>query len=95
MKVSWSPLALEKLGHAADFIALDNPNAAEKWVNDLFDKTDLLTNQPEMGRIVQELQKANLRELIFGNYRVIYMISTEIRILTIRNCRQMLTEDDL
>lgn len=95
MKVSWSPLAMEKLGHAADFIALDSPNAAEKWVNNLFDKTELLTSQPEMGRIVPELQKANVRELIFGNYRVIYMISNEIRILTVRNCRQMLTEDDL
>lgn len=95
MKVSWSPLALEKLGHAADFIALDNPNAAEKWINDLFDKTDLLCHQPEMGRLIPELQKANLRELVFGNYRIIYMISTEIRILTVRNCRQMLTEKDL
>ncbi|PJE55963.1 type II toxin-antitoxin system RelE/ParE family toxin [Marinomonas sp. BSi20584] len=95
MKVSWSPLAMEKLGHTADFITLDNSNAAEKWVNDLFDKTELLTGQPEMGRLVPELQKANLRKLIFGNYRIIYMISTEIRILTVRNCRQMLTEKDL
>jgi len=95
MKVNWSPLALEKLANAAEFIALDNPSAAEQWVNDLFDKTELLSNQPQMGRIVTELQRANCRELIFGNYRIIYIINTEIRILTVRNCRQILTEHDI
>ncbi|HGS5334856.1 TPA: type II toxin-antitoxin system RelE/ParE family toxin, partial [Vibrio cholerae] len=29
MKVVWSPLALQKLGDVAEFIALDNPSAAE------------------------------------------------------------------
>lgn len=38
MNVVWSPLALEKLGDAADFIALDNPVAAEKWMNGVFIK---------------------------------------------------------
>ncbi|HAS8291360.1 TPA: type II toxin-antitoxin system RelE/ParE family toxin, partial [Vibrio vulnificus] len=28
MKVVWSPLALQKLGDAAEFISLDNPSAA-------------------------------------------------------------------
>ncbi len=32
MKVVWPPLALQKLGDAAEFIALDNPSVAEKWV---------------------------------------------------------------
>ncbi|WP_233546110.1 type II toxin-antitoxin system RelE/ParE family toxin [Salinibius halmophilus] len=36
MKVVWSPLALEKLGDVAEFISLDSPSAAEKWVNDVF-----------------------------------------------------------
>jgi plasmid stabilization system protein ParE len=42
LKVFWSPLALEKLEVTAKFIALDKPSAAEKWVNDIFDRTDLL-----------------------------------------------------
>ena len=40
MKVVWSPLALQKLGDAAEFIALDNPSAAENWVNEVFDKAE-------------------------------------------------------
>lgn len=95
MKVNWSPLALEKLANAAEFIALDNPSAAEQWANDLFDKTELLSDQPQMGRIVPELQRANCRELIFGNYRIIYTIGNDIQITTIRNVRQSFTGNDL
>lgn len=55
MKVVWSPLALDKLEATSKFIALDKPSAAEKWVNDVFDRTELLGSQPEMGREVSEL----------------------------------------
>ena len=95
MNVIWSPLALQKLSDAVDFISLDNPAAAEKWVNEVFDKTELLSDMPEMGRMVPELPNTNYREIIFGNYRIIYSLSYEIKILTVRNCRQMLTEKDV
>ncbi|WIH25157.1 type II toxin-antitoxin system RelE/ParE family toxin [Photobacterium damselae] len=94
MKVTWSPLALQKLGDIAEFIALDNPPAAKKWVNDIFDKTALLSGTPEMGRCVPEISHTNYREIIFGHYRIIYSLSHEIQILTVRNCRQILSDDD-
>ncbi|WP_231872585.1 type II toxin-antitoxin system RelE/ParE family toxin [Marinomonas gallaica] len=55
MKVVWSPLALQKLGDEAEFISLDNPSAAEKWVNEVFNKTELLGSMSEMGRFVPEI----------------------------------------
>ncbi|MGY0580391.1 MAG: type II toxin-antitoxin system RelE/ParE family toxin [Paraglaciecola chathamensis] len=48
-----------------------------------------------MGRFVPEMPNTNYREIIFGHYRIIYSLSHEIRILTVRNCRQMLSEDDV
>ncbi len=95
MKVVWSPLAIEKLEAIAKFIALDKPSAAEKWVNDIFDRADLLGSQPESGRQVPELLGTIYREVIFGNYRIIYKVGNEIKILTLRNCRQLLSMDDL
>ena len=95
MKVVWSPLALEKLEATAKFIALDKPPAADKWVNDVFDRTDLLGSQPELGRKVPELVGSNYREVIFGSYRIIYKIENEIKILTIRNSRQLLGLDNI
>lgn len=93
MKVIWSPLALEKLEAVAKYIALDKPATSEKWVNDIFDRTDLLSIQPEMGRKVPELLETNYRELIYGNYRIIYKIENEIKILTLLNSRQLLIPD--
>ncbi|KKO47229.1 plasmid stabilization protein [Arsukibacterium ikkense] len=95
MNVVWSPLALEKLTDAAEFIALDDPVAAGRWVNDVFDKAQLLATMPEMGRVVPELLNTDYREIIFGHYRIIYSLSHEIRILTVRNCRQIFTRDDI
>lgn len=48
-----------------------------------------------MGQLVPELHIPNYREIIFGNYRIIYSIGLEIQIITIRNCRQILTKDDV
>lgn len=90
MKVNWSPLAISKLESISDYIALDKESAAVNWVNDILDTTDALANQPEMGRAVPELPGKNYRELIIGNYRVIYSIGDSVNILTIRNCKQIL-----
>ncbi|WP_159821758.1 type II toxin-antitoxin system RelE/ParE family toxin [Colwellia sp. 20A7] len=95
MKVVWSPLALDKLETTAQFIALDKPSAADKWVNDIFDRTELLGSQPELGREVPELLGSHYRELIFGNYRIIYKVGNEIKILTLRNSRQLLSLGDI
>ena len=95
MKVIWSPLALEKLEATAKYIALDKPSAADKWVNNIFDRTDLLSSQPEIGREVPELLGSSYREVIFGSYRIIYKIESEIKILTLRNSRQLLSSDNI
>ncbi|MBA6399956.1 type II toxin-antitoxin system RelE/ParE family toxin [Colwellia sp. BRX10-4] len=95
MKIVWSPLALEKLEASAKFIALDKPSAADKWVNDIFDRIDLLGSQPQLGREVPELLGSNYREVIFGSYRIIYKVENEIKILTLRNSRQLLSLDDI
>jgi toxin ParE1/3/4 len=95
LKVVWSPLALEKLEATAKFIALDKPSAADKWVNDVFDRTELLGSQPELGREVPELLGSSYREIIFGSYRIVYKIKNEIEILTLRNSRQLLSSDNI
>jgi toxin ParE1/3/4 len=95
LKVIWSPLAIEKLEVIAKYIALDKPSAADKWVNDVFDRADLLTSQPKLGREVPELLGSNYREVVFGNYRIIYKVGNEVNILTVRNSRQLLSSDNI
>jgi addiction module RelE/StbE family toxin len=96
MKIIWSPLAVERMEEISDYIAYDKPLAANKWINNIFNKVKLLKNNPKMGRIVPELNIDTIRELIFGNYRLIYRFNMKsIIILTIRNSKQLLTFEDI
>lgn len=91
MKIVWSPLAVERASEIAEYIAQDNPTAAQNWVYDVFEKVKLLSFLPEMGRVVPEIERNEIRELLFVNYRILYRIeNNSISILTIRHCGQIL-----
>ena len=96
MKIIWSPLAIDRVSGIAEYISLDNPTAAQKWVDNIFKKVVSLQSSPEIGRIVPEIERKEIRELIFGNYRIIYRFEkTSISILTIRHSKQILPTDEI
>lgn len=96
MKIIWSPSAVERAAEIAEYISRDNPIAAEKWVDTVFSKVEQLKSFPESGRIVPEINSKDFRELIYGNYRIIYRVEkTQISILTIRYGKQILPIDEI
>jgi len=96
MEIIWSPLAQTKLSEIAEYIALDKPSAAIKWVKTVLDSVENLLLFPKSGRNVPELENDYYKELIIGNYRIIYKISdNQIQILTIRNFKQILSPQNL
>jgi len=96
MKVVWSPLAIDKASEIAEYIAQDKPSAAERWVDTVFSKVGQLKFSPEIGRIIPEIGNKQFRELIYGNYRIIYRIEKQqISILTIRHGKQILPVDEI
>ncbi len=96
MKIIWSPLAIDRASEIAEYIAQDKPSAAEKWINTVFSKVEQLNSSPEIGRVVPEIRNGQFRELIYGNYRIIYRIEkTQISILTIRHGKQILPIDEI
>lgn len=79
----------------ADYIAADSISAAGNWIDAIFKKVEILTSAPEIGRIVPEFGRSDIRELLFGNYRIIYLFSKKrISILTVRHFKQILPADD-
>jgi toxin ParE1/3/4 len=91
MNIVWSPLAVDRASEIAGYIAQDKPSAAEKWVKTIFSKVEQLKSCPEIGRMVPEIENNQFRELVFGNYRIIYRIEAkQISILTIRHGKQIL-----
>lgn len=96
MKLIWSPIALERASEIIDYISLDNPSAAKRWLDTVFGKVEQLISSPELGRIVPEISDSNFREIIYGNYRIIYHLEpTTISILTIRHGKQILPIDEI
>lgn len=91
MSIFWSPLAIERASEIAEYIARDNPSAAENWVRMVFSKVEKLKSAPEMGRMVPEIGHDAFRELIYGNYRIVYCVQKkQISVLTIRHGMQIL-----
>ena len=96
MKIIWSPLAVDRASEIAEYIAQDNPSASAKWVEDLFEKVQLLESSPKSGRMVPEIHREDIRELIYGNYRIIYRLETKkVAILTVRHGKQILPIDEI
>jgi len=96
VKIIWSPLSIDRITEIAKYIAEDNLNAAEKWLEEIFNSVEQLQTFPQSGRIVPELNEPSIRDLLFGNYRIVYLIEEKhISVLTVRNVRQILPESDL
>jgi toxin ParE1/3/4 len=96
MKIIWSPLSIDRASEIAEYIALDKPSAADKWIAALFSKVEQLASSPQIGRVVPEIGDKQFRELIYGNYHIIYRTEkTQVSILTIRHGKQILPIEDI
>jgi plasmid stabilization system protein ParE len=62
-----------------EYIAQDKPLAAEKFRDEAFAHADLLKQAPQLGRIVPEKGNPNIRELLHGNYRIIYRVRPRLK----------------
>lgn len=85
------PLALGQVQEIVDYIKSDKPGAAERWADAVFDLVEGLAALPQKGRVVPEAGREEIRELLFGNYRIIYRVDEElISVLAVRHGYQLL-----
>jgi plasmid stabilization system protein ParE len=96
LKVSWSPLAVDRAYEEARFIARDKPDAALHWLDGLFESTDRLETFPESGLIVPEIASPDYRQIIYQSHRVIYRVeASRVSILTVRRSKRLLDPTEL
>jgi plasmid stabilization system protein ParE len=94
MEIVFTERFLTRLEECTDYIALDHIPTALEWANGVFDYCEQLRTQPESGRVVPEFARQEIRELIHGDYRLIYELkSNKIDMLTIWHTSQMLPND--
>jgi len=86
VKIIWTEQSLNDLDNIAEYISKNSYKYAKITLNKIFSKVEILKTNPKIGRIVPELQDEQFRELINGNYRIIYkIIDFSIEILTIHH----------
>ncbi|MBK8807444.1 MAG: type II toxin-antitoxin system RelE/ParE family toxin [Bacteroidales bacterium] len=97
VKIVWTDLSVFELKEIYDYISYDSKRYAKNQVERIKQKTLILKNMPEIGRIVPELDNVEIRELIEGNYRIIYRIKTTdlVEILTVHHTSRDINNRDL
>ena len=85
MTLRWSKRSLGDLQRIGRHIGGDKPGAARKHVALLKERGKRAAEHPYSGRMVPEWGQNDVREIIVGNYRVIYHVSAEdlVEILTV------------
>lgn len=73
-KIRWTVGAHRDLHEIINYIAEDSPAYAINFAERIIIAVDRLETFPKLGRIVPEYQDASVRELIVGNYRIVYRI---------------------
>jgi len=77
-KIIWSPQAASNLEEICNYISKDSEYYAGLFAKRVIEVIKNIPYSPRLGRIVPEYNDENLRERIYGNYRIIYRIKQEI-----------------
>ena len=83
-QITWSRRALDDLQSVFEFVSKDSDRYAERLVDALVERTEILTQQPYVGRMVPEWEDEAIRELIEGNYRIFYNVTETKDIFILR-----------
>lgn len=83
-EVRWTPQAADDLEAITDFIAEDSPQYASLFAIDVLNVVERLQVFPRSGRVVPEVQAPDIREIVLGNYRIVYRVRDDlVEILTV------------
>ncbi len=79
-EIVWTKEAAEWLQTIHDYIARDNPGAAYGVVVGIYDKVQMLSRQPRIGSVYEGITDREVREILYGRYRIPYWVRSEERI---------------
>jgi plasmid stabilization system protein ParE len=95
-EIRWTLQAADDLEALTEFISVDSPQYAQLFALDVLKAIERLAPFPRSGRIVPELGNATIREIILGNYRIVYRLRRDVvEILTVYHGARLLDPSDL
>jgi len=80
VEINWTREAQVWLRDIHSYIALDNPDAAQRTIAGIFARAQLLQTHPRLGHRYEAEIDREIRILLYGHYRIAYLIKSEKRI---------------
>ena len=91
--IVWSPQAVRDVESIRAYVAEDSRRYADLVVGRIFSCVERLASFPESGRIVPELNRPEIREVIARPYRVVYRCRPGlVEIVTVFRASRLLPE---
>ena len=79
-EINWTAEAERWMRDIYDYIVQDKPVAAANVVSGIYEKAQLLRDFPEIGYIYRKEIEGDIRILLYGHYRIAYLIKSLERI---------------
>lgn len=94
VRINWTQLAVSDLKNIYEYISKDSKRYAKMQVVRIKSSTKILLQFPLAGKIITEIKNEDFREIIEGNYRIIYKVisSERIDIITVHHSARDLTK---
>ncbi len=74
--LNWTDEAQRWLRDILDYIAADNPSAAARTIDGIYESAQVLSAFPEIGHRYF-VSTRNVRILLYGHYRIAYLIKAD------------------
>jgi len=92
-KIKWTLRSLNELHDVYEFIAKDSKRYAQIQIENIQNAVLNLSSFPLMGRNVPEFPYLSYREILVGNYRVIYRLEGDmVIVMSVAHGRRLLKE---
>ena len=75
-EIAWTDEAQRWLEDIFEYIAAENPQAAARTVQEIYERAEVLTIFPEIGHRYLASSR-NVRILIYGHYRIAYLVKDD------------------
>ena len=77
VEINWTREAQVWLRDIHSYIAIDNPDAAQRTIAGIFARVQLLKTHPRLGHRYEAQTSREIRILLYGHYRIAYLIRSE------------------
>ncbi|MBL7789020.1 MAG: type II toxin-antitoxin system RelE/ParE family toxin [Chitinophagales bacterium] len=80
VQINWTDDAKLDLKNIFEFISKESNYYAELSIVRIIERVEILQNNPEIGKVIRELNNPKFREILYNHYRIMYKVISESQV---------------